>query len=99
MTDEIKLSREMVRGSKAKQLLENELLTEAFDELEKSYFAAWRRSEPSDAMAREKLYLAANIVAKVKDHLSLVVKGGKLAEVEMKQITEQAERKKRFGII
>jgi hypothetical protein len=99
MTDEIKLNRDMVRGSKAKQLLENELLTEAFDELEKSYFGAWRQSTPMDVNAREKLYLAANIVAKVKDHLGLIVKNGKIAEAELKQLTDQAERKKRFGLI
>jgi hypothetical protein len=48
---------------------------------------------------REKLFLAINIVGKVRDHLTAVLSNGKLAAAELKALADTAERKKRFGII
>ena len=38
------------------------------------------------------------IVGKVRDHLGAVVTGGKLAQAELKELAQTAERSKRFGI-
>ena len=48
---------------------------------------------------REKLFLAINIVGKVRDHLTSVIANGKLAQAELKELAEAAERRKRFGIL
>ena len=88
-----------VRAAHAQDLLNNELLTEAFQTLEDSYTSAWRSSTVDQAGAREKLFLAINIVGKVRDHLTTVVQNGKLAQAELKQLIETAERKKRFSIL
>jgi hypothetical protein len=42
-----------------------------------------------------KLFLAINIVGKVRDHLSKIISNGKLAAAELKALAEVAERK--FG--
>jgi len=99
MSDEISLARDAARGARAKALLENELLVEAFEALEKEYTAAWRSTGARDSEAREKLYLAVNIVGKVREHLNYVINNGKLAQAELDKIRVDAERKKRFGII
>lgn len=99
MTDEFKLLRDNDRGARAKSLLENELLTEAFAELEKAYMSAWRSTMIDDTAGREKLFLAVNIVGKVREHINNIVINGKLAATELQEIAKLAERKKRFGII
>lgn len=99
MSDESALERTTERAARAEALLGDELLSESFDALEKSYIAAWRATTVDDAAGREKLFIAINIVGKVRDHLAGVVANGKLARAELKELAEAAERRKRFGII
>jgi hypothetical protein len=93
------LSEAAAKGARARQLLESDLLAATFKGLEDSYIAAWRATTIDDVGSREKLFLAINIVGKVRDHLTAIVTNGKLAEVELRQLAETAERKRRFGIL
>lgn len=98
--DEHKLHRDAGRALRAANLLENELLTEAFAKLETAYIEAWRSSPAKDTDGREKLFLAINVVGKVRDHLTAIVTNGKLAQAELNALAANEERrKKRFGII
>jgi hypothetical protein len=99
VTDESKLDRDIGRGQRAQDLIDNELLNDSFKALEDAYMAAWRVTNIEDVAAREKLFLAVNIVGKIKDHLGIIATNGKLAMAEIKQIAEAAERKKRFGLV
>jgi hypothetical protein len=60
---------------------------------------AWRATTIDDAAAREKLFLAVNIVGKVRDHLTAILANGKLAVAELKELAQVSERWKRFGIL
>ena len=97
MSDESQLDIAVGRAQRAQDLINNELLQEAFKTLEDAYLQAWRVTKIEDVAGREKLFLAVNIVAKVKDHLNATVTNGKLAMAEIKNITETAERRKLFG--
>ncbi len=97
--NEIKLGEAAAKAVRAQDLLDNELLSEAFKGLEDNYTAAWRATGIDDVAAREKLFLAINIVGKVRDHLTAIVTNGKLAQAELKDLVQTAERKKRFGIL
>lgn len=99
MTDEHKLLRDTDKALKASKLLEDEVLVEAFNELEKSYTERLFVTNHDDVTGREKLYLAVNVVRKVRDHLNVVVNNGKLAQAELAMLAKEVERKKRFGII
>jgi hypothetical protein len=99
MTDEASLNEIATQGARAEELLENELLAAAFTVLEGSYISAWRATGVDDVTGREKLFLAINIVGKVRDHLASVVANGKLAEAELRELARVAERRKRFGIL
>ncbi len=99
MTDEYALNRAAAKASRAQQLLDDELLVEAFKALEDSYTSAWRATTIEDVSGREKLFLAINIVGKVRDHLTAIVSNGKLAAKELKDLADTAERKRRFGIV
>jgi hypothetical protein len=99
MTDETRLNETATRGVRAGELLDNELLTEAFTALETSYTSAWRATVIDDVAGREKLFLAINIVGKVRDHLATVIANGKLAQAELDELAQTAERRRRFGIL
>ena len=97
--DEIRLGEAAAKATRAQDLLDNELLSEAFKDLEHSYTSAWRATGIDEVGAREKLFLAINIVGKVRDHLVAVVTNGKLAQAQLKELAQVAERRKRFGIL
>jgi hypothetical protein len=82
--NEDKLQTAINRGQRARELLEDKLLQEAFAKLEADYVAAWRTTRALDKDAREKLWQAVNIVGKVRGHLGKVLADGKLAQVDLK---------------
>lgn len=96
MTDEIKLTKAVDRASRAERLLSDDIIAEAFDLLEKSYIETWRATGIHATNDREKLFIAINVVGKVRDHLNSVVQNGKLAKAELATLSEP---KKRFGIV
>lgn len=97
MTDELKLREDVSRALRAKQLIEDELLNEAFAGLEAAYIDKWRSTGAMDDKAREKLFIAVNVLGKVREHLVSIVANGRLAEAELKRLTDD-ERKRKFGI-
>ena len=99
MIDEFKLRQDAEKAVRARQLIDNDLLQSAFTGLEEAYTAAWRTTAIDEIAAREKLFLAINIVGKVRQHLAVIVTNGKLAAKELQQLTDTAERKKRYGTI
>jgi hypothetical protein len=99
MIDESALERDAGKAVRAQALLDDEMLSEAFETLEKSYMSAWRGTAIDDVAGREKLFLAINIVGKVRDHLASIISNGKLAQAELTELAQVAERRKRFGIL
>lgn len=99
MTDDSHLAAASARALQVQELLDNELLPEAFKTLEDTYASAWRSTVIDDVQGREKLFLAINIVGKVRDHLNAAVANGRLAQAELTELARTAERKKRFGIL
>jgi hypothetical protein len=75
------------RGNRAQRLLDDEMLAEAFAKLEHEYVAQWRNTEFRDQDARERLWWAARVVAKVREHLLIVAKNGQIADREMRALT------------
>ena len=99
MSDESRLDQAVAKAGHAQELLDREPIIEAFRTLEENYTSAWRATAIDDVSGREKLFLAINIVGKVRDHLNAVVANGKLAQAELKELAQVAERRKRFGIL
>ena len=84
------------RGARARALLEDDLLTEAFGTLVETYMEAWRVSRVEHKEDRERLWLAVNLVGKLRDQLINVLNNGKIAQAELDQITgrEKARAKR-----
>ncbi len=94
MTD--KLEQDVANGSRAQILLNDPMLTGAFDMLRTEYLKAWETTAARDTDARERLWQAIQIVGKVRSHLQSAVSDGKLARAEVDALSE---RRKRFGIV
>jgi hypothetical protein len=84
---------EMARGQRAADLLRNELLINAFTELEKQYHTAWRTTDASDADRREYLFKLFTALSDVKGHLDQIVETGELAK---RQLDDLSGRKRLF---
>ena len=96
MIDEHKLLRDKAAAVAAQALQENETLRNAFASLEQAYTEAWRTTKIDDVTGREKLFLAINVVGKVRQHLISIVSDGKLAQAQLRELAETAERAKRW---
>jgi hypothetical protein len=70
----------IARGSRAKQILDDPLMQDAFDALEASYESTWRNSSEAEAAKREQIYLSLKALEGVKLELESAVTGGKLAK-------------------
>lgn len=96
---EEKLHKDAARAAQAQHLLNDDILQEAFATLETAYVERWRATHIDDDKGREKLFVAVNVIGKVKDHLASVVSNGAVAKAEIDNLAKEAERKKLFGII
>ena len=91
--DEGKLRDELARGQRAVDLLRNDLLVDAFQELEKQYHLAWRSTEPADGDRREYLFNLFTALNDLKGHLDQIVENGELAK---RQIEDLQGRRRMF---
>lgn len=93
MTDESKLLTQRNRGARAEALLDNDLLTEAFDKTEETLMALWRESAPDDTGGRERIYMGQRMLQNVKNHITQIVSTGRAAEKELIRMKKQSMRK------
>jgi hypothetical protein len=89
-----RLQKEVTQSNKAKQLLENDLLKNAFIKLKDLYTQSLFNTGAKETEAREKLWLAYQVVGKVEQHLAEIVDTGKLANKQLEDFREQIKNKK-----
>ena len=70
------------RGERAKALLRDPLILEAFDKLEEAYTNAWK-NDSSSIDERETLFQMHQALKAVRGHLTEVVETGNLAKLEL----------------
>lgn len=90
MDREIKLARDAASASRAQSLIDDELLNKAFETLEQEYIKAWRTSGVLNEIGREKLFIAINVIGKVRTHLENVLANGKLASHELEELSKKS---------
>jgi hypothetical protein len=93
VVDEFKLNKAKERGAQAEALLRNELLTEAFKQLEARYIAAWGSTHPHETETRENLWRATQILGDVRRHLIRVAADGKLANKELSDLAARFQNR------
>jgi hypothetical protein len=90
---------EAQRGQRADALLNDPMLVEAFDALERGYYEGWKATEFRDTDGRERLFQAAQIIGKVKEHLRAVADTGKMASAQIDEIAKHGGRMKFPGVV
>lgn len=75
---------EINRGHKAKQLLDEPLIKEAFDKLEALYKEEIFLTKVDEDKERTNIYLCYNTLTTVKAHLQEIMQTGELAEQSKK---------------
>ncbi len=95
MTED-RLQSAVARAVRAQALLNDDLLTEAFDTVTRAYLDKWMGTDIKDQDQRERLWHAIKVAGKVKKHLHSVVSNGALAQ---REIDDLAGRRKFAGLI
>lgn len=74
-----------LKGRDAAQLLENELLQEAFDLLDQAYVQAWHDTKYNQQMERDQLWHRRKALEAVKLELAKMVEDGYLARISLEK--------------
>lgn len=90
MTDDERLH----RGSRAREVLDSEEFTAAFDAIEQELTDAWKTSPQRDEDGRQRLFLALTMLSKVKASLTTTMETGQLALLEIQHKRSMLEQAK-----
>ncbi len=83
----------MSRSSQAKLILENDLFKECITTLKKNYSdALFEQTGVNDSHAREKLWLAYQVLGKVENHFKEILETGKLAQKQLSDFHKQGKK-------
>ena len=73
----------LYEGNRAKEILESEVFTGAFDAIETEVIEQWTNSPARDQAGRESLWQYLMLLRKVKTHLVTTMETGKLAALDL----------------
>lgn len=88
--DQNKLASEVSRGEKAKLLLDEPIIKEAFKTLKKEFQEAILNTKHGEDAARTTLWQAYHLTDKVENHLRTVMETGKLAAQQINQLKKNS---------
>jgi len=73
------------RERKAQSLINDPLLTEAFDVLKEDLMNRWSHSGSTDLEARESIWLAIRLLERIEGHIKSIIETGHMAKMMEKQ--------------
>jgi hypothetical protein len=88
--------KEIQRGRHAEQLLNDELLKEAFDTVEDAILEKWRQSPVRDLDGQHELRLLLKAVMDVKGYIVEVMNTGKLAAISAEKPSKVSIMQQKF---
>lgn len=94
LNEEQQLRQEADRGRRAQELLDDELMVEAFSLIRTKLTNEWADSPARDTEGREKLWLMLKLLSSVEGHLKTVLETGKMANVQLTQQRNLMDRAK-----
>lgn len=93
MADAQKLRQQAERGDRARQILEDPLVVDAFAVLEKQMFDLWRETKAHEEEDRERIYWQAAAYQNFKEILLLAMTNGEVAKKQLLGQTESGLRR------
>jgi hypothetical protein len=82
---------EMWRGERARQLMNEPLIKEALEEIERAIIQNWEQCPAKDIELREKLWMMYGVSKKFRSYLQSTMESGELASLQLAE-------KKRFSL-
>lgn len=87
------LDEEDRRGFEAERVLNEPLLKEAFEQVEKGIVEAMKRVPMGDTKTQHELVLTLQLLGKVKGYIEEVVQTGKLARIQKQTMAQRIFRR------
>lgn len=91
------LNDELTRGAWARQIIDNPIYQEAFDEVENGIIQKWKDCPIRDQQGAHELKLMLKLLGEVKQHIQTVFDTGKMAEIQTEQERKVTQLRK-YGI-
>ena len=82
--EERDLNRRSEKGRRAEELMEDQVLQEAFDLLERQYVSEWQASNASERDKREAAYWGQVNIRALRQKLQEIIGGGQVAQHELR---------------
>lgn len=89
--DEGKLRQQLDRAERAKRILGNELVKEAFEAIEKTILDAWKNSAADEDRERNNAYLMHRLLQNFKQQFTAAVANGKVAQKELLRVNDPSK--------
>ena len=86
------LEQRLAEGNRAKQILEDDVYTGAFDAIKAKVIEEWTSSPARDAEGRERLWTYLQLLNKLQATLQTTMETGKLAALELQHKQTAADR-------
>ena len=84
-----KMEKQIREGKRAAQLLDDPLLKQAFEDLLETYKQEIFNTNFADDNRRRSLWMAYNMVDKIRGHLQTIMESGKLASKDLELLQKQ----------
>ena len=84
-----KLETQLRRGKRAQALLDDPLLKQAFEDLLETYKDQIFNTNFADDDKRKSLWMAYNMLDKIKGHLQTVMESGKIAQKDLELLNKR----------
>lgn len=84
--DEMGLRKAAERGPRAKALLDNELLKEAFEKIEQALMDDWRNTSSEDNQRREDAWRSYKLLQNLRGYLTRLVTTGEASAKELLKV-------------
>ena len=86
------LEQRLAEGNRAKQILEDEVYTGAFDAIKQKVVDEWTNSPARDGDGRERLWTYLQLLHKLQATLQTTMETGKLASLELQHRQTASDR-------
>ena len=94
---EAQLRSEATRGSRANELMNDELMLEAFTTLDNRLTKEWADSPVRDTEGRERIWLMQKLLKNVDAHLREIATTGRMANLQLEQERSLLQKAKQWS--
>ena len=92
MTDPVLARRSLERANRARAILEDELVSEIFNRLERRLVETWAASAPSEGLMREESYRSLRALQNFRAEFERLLSDGKVAERDLNELKARSVR-------